>query len=167
MLITSLVLALHVAATPSAHPATDPAVLLPISHVAKVAARLADEPDYLARAIAAQAAGDLEGARREYVVASALDRDAGRMPTQATYGLALILSEQGKYRDAAAALEALADDAALHKDDDVEARALLDALYLNSRAHRAPQARDNAERLNLLKRSMKLSPDLKKRIAKI
>ncbi len=163
MLITSLLLAIHVAATP----ATDPAVLLPINHVAKVAARLADEPDYLARAIAAQAAGDLEGARREYIVATALDRDAGRMPTQATYGLALILSEQGKYRDAAAALEALADDAAIQKDDEIEARALLDALYLNSRAHRAPQARDNAERLSLLKRSMKLSPDLKKRIAKI
>lgn len=163
MLITSLLLSISVAATP----VTDPAVLLPISHVAKVAARLADEPDYLARAIAAQAAGDLEGARREYVVATALDRDAGKMPTQAAYGLALVLSEQGKYREAAAALEALANDAAVQKDEDVEARALLDALYLNGRAHLAPQARDNAERLNLLKRSMTLSPELKKRIAKI
>lgn len=162
MLITSLLMALH---TTIATPATDPATLLPIRAAVKTAASLTVDPDYLARAMAAQAAGDLDAARREYVVAVALERDAGRLPTQAAYGLALVLNEQGKYREGARILEELAADASAKHDDETEARALLDALYLNSRAHRPWQARDNAERLATLAKGRTLSPSLQRRIA--
>jgi Tfp pilus assembly protein PilF len=164
MFITALLLALH---TTAAAPAADPVALLPIRAVTKTATTLTLDPDYLARAMAAQAAGDLETARREYVVAVALERDSGRLPTQAAYGLALVLNEQGKYREGAAVLEALASDASAKHDDEIEARALLDALYLNSRAHRNWQARDNMERLMVLVKSPALSPALRKRITMI
>jgi hypothetical protein len=161
MLIPTLMLALMTAGTPSANPD----VLLPIRAAAVKAAARADEPDALARAIAAQAAGDFITARREYVIAAAIDRDAGTLPTQASYGLALILSEQGKYRPAAQVMEHLAADAATLQDDETEARALIDALYLNSRAHFVAQARDNAERLRVLAKSAKVSPSTRKMIA--
>ncbi len=165
MLITSLLMAMHTAMTaPTVTPVVDPATLLPIRPAIKAAASLTVEPDYLARALAAQAAGDLETARREYVVAVALDRDAGRVPAEAAYGLALVLNEQGKYRQGAQVLESLANDASAKHDDETEARALLDALYLNSRAHRPLQARDNYERLTVLAKSPAVSPALRKRI---
>ncbi|MBY0488291.1 MAG: hypothetical protein K2R93_00505 [Gemmatimonadaceae bacterium] len=164
MLITTLLMALH---TTIATPAADPAALLPIHAVARAAASLSMEPDYLARAMAAEAAGDLETARREYVVAVALERDSGRLPTEAAYGLAFVLNEQGKYRESAAVLEALANDASAKHDTDTEARALLDALYLNSRAHRHAHARDNMERLTMLAKHPALAPSLRKRITAI
>jgi DNA-binding phage protein len=81
--------------------------------------------------------------------------------------LALVLSEQGKYQAAARVMEQLAADAATLRDDDVEARALVDALFLNGRAHLVAQARDNADRLRELSKSPKLSTDTRKRIAAI
>jgi Tfp pilus assembly protein PilF len=170
MLTTTLLFAVVTAMSTPATP-SNPDVLLPIRGAARTISALTaantDEPDALRRALAAQAVGDMETARREYVVAAALDRDAGALPTQASYGLALVLSEQGKYQAAARVMEQLAADAATLRDDDVEARALVDALFLNGRAHLVAQARDNADRLRELSKSPKLSTDTRKRIAAI
>lgn len=163
MLSLSLLLAMT-AATAAPTTTLDPAARLPISRVAQAAAALSREPDAIARALAAQAMGDYDAARREYIVAIALDRDAGRLPTQASYGLALILNEQGQHAKAAKVMEQLAADAAHRQEDEIEARALIDARFLNGRARRVAEVRDNSLRLAELARSRKVSTATRRQI---
>lgn len=114
------------------------------------AAVQADSTDYMARGMSAQAAGDLEGARRAYILAFAQAQDAGQLGTDARYALAHVLHLQGRHRGAADVVSALATDASRAGDTRLAARAHRDAAYLYDRAHRPVQAREQAEQLAVL-----------------
>lgn len=119
--------------------------------VAMAAAIQADSTDYMARGIASQASGDLEGARRAYILAFAQAQDTGQLGTDARYALAHVLHLQGRHRSAADVVSALATDASRAGDARLAARAHRDAAYLYDLAHRPLQAREQAEQLAVLR----------------
>lgn len=113
--------------------------------------------DHLDSARRALAVGAFDVARREYVIAVALDRDAGRVPTEAAIGLAHCLFSQTFNREAAMVLNQLAGDAAKAGDVESEARALADAVWLNTDSRQYRQAREDAIRLRVLSRDKRLT----------
>ncbi len=113
--------------------------------------------DHIAAARQAQLVGDFDLARREFVIAAALDRDAGKLPVDATIGLANVLYARSFNREAAMALDRLAAEAAERGASDVEARALMDAIWLNIDAGNRAQARLDGLRLQELIKERALS----------
>ncbi|WP_309671338.1 hypothetical protein [Gemmatimonas sp.] len=122
-------------------------------------------PEHIARARLALANGEFDVARREFVTAAAIDRDEGKLPTEATFGLAHVLYAQSYNREAAMVLERLAADASTVGDVDTEAKALLDAMWLNVDAKQRLQARADASRLRVLLRDKRLSNETRKLVA--
>lgn len=118
--------------------------------------------EYIARAKKALDMGDFTEARRQFVMAVALDRDEGRLPVASTFGLAHVLYAQSYNREAAVVLERLANDAQLKGDADTEARALLDAIWLHTDAKQYAPARHVARRLKELLKAPGLSAETRK-----
>ncbi len=122
-------------------------------------------PEHIARARVALAKGEFDVARREFVTAAAIDRDEGKLATEATFGLAHVLYAQSYNREAATVLERLAAEASTAGDVDTEAKALLDAMWLNVEAKQRMQARADASRLRVLLKDKRLSNDTRKLVA--
>ncbi len=132
---------------------------------------LADPPrtraiadDHLHTAQRAMNSGDFDIARREFSAAVAEDREAGRLPVESTMGLANALYAQAYNREAAITMEKLADEAALRGDNDTEAVALADAIWLNADAGQRLVARKLTDRLRLLLKETPLSNDARKMV---
>jgi tetratricopeptide (TPR) repeat protein len=120
--------------------------------------------EHMRKARQALDAGDLDLARREFVIAAALERDAGRVPADATFGLAHVLYAQSCDREAAIVLNKLAEEASRAGDANTEARALADAVWLNATGKQFAQARADASRLRKLLRSDALTEDTRRHI---
>lgn len=135
------------------------------TRAAVVAEPIVSSPEHIARARLALANGEFDVARREFVTAAAIDRDEGKLPAEATFGLAHVLYAQSYNREAAMVLERLAADASTAGDVDIEAKALLDAMWLNVDAKQRLQARADASRLRVLLRDKRLSNETRKLIA--
>ncbi len=136
-------------ATPAPTLGSIPPVLTTAASATVAIASSMDVPsdEYLARAQRAFSEGRLEDARRDFKIAATLDRDAGRLPIAASFGLSRVLLAQNRDWDAANTLNGLAREAADLGDHDTEARALLDALWFNQESRQLPEAKDDAERL--------------------
>ncbi len=115
--------------------------------------------EHLGNARRAASLGEFDVARREYVIAAALDRDAGFLPTEATHGLVQVLYAQAYNREAAVLLGALATEAESKGAADVEARALIDAIWLNVDCGQRNLARAQARRLQSLLQDGRLSAE--------
>lgn len=135
------------------------------SRAAAVVEPIVSNPEHIARARLALANGEFDVARREFVTAAAIDRDEGKLPTEASFGLAHVLYAQSYNREAAMVLERLAADASTAGDVDTEAKALLDAMWLNVDAKQRLQARADASRLRVLLRDKRLSNETRKLVA--
>ncbi len=122
-------------------------------------------PEHIARARTALQNGDFDIARREFVMAAAIDRDEGKLPTEASFGLAHVLYAQSFNREAAIVMDRLAAEASRVGDIETESAALLDALWLNLDAKQHIQARADASRLRALAKERTLSAEMKQRIA--
>lgn len=147
----------------SAAPMTSaPATVHPIAIVAEPAR----SAEHIARARKALETGDLAEARREFVIATALDRDEGKLPVESSFGLAQVLFSQAQDTQAGRVLEQLADDAQHKGDLDTEAHARVDAIWLNLNAKDAKRARLNAERLQVIRGDARLSKETRTYIDK-
>lgn len=122
------------------------------------------ENEHLLKARQALDSGDFDSARREYVLAAALDRDAGRLPVEATFGLVHVLYAQSYTRDAAIVLNKFAREASTAGDANAEARALADAIWLNNQSKQFTQARADASRLRTLLKSNALTPETRRHV---
>lgn len=134
------------------------------ARTAVVAEPIATSPEHIARARLALANGEFDVARREFVIAVAIDRDEGKLATEASFGLAHVLYAQSYNREAATVLERLAADASTAGDVDTEAKALLDAMWLNIDAKQRSQARADGWRLRELLKDHRLTGDTRKRV---
>ncbi|BAH39753.1 hypothetical protein GAU_2711 [Gemmatimonas aurantiaca T-27] len=139
----------------------------PVAVVAAVAMPAADTPsdEYLARARKAFDQGDFQAARRDYVIAAALERDAGRVPVVASFALSRVLFAQSNNKEAAQVLTELAREASAKGDDNTEARALADAIWLNRESHQLAQVRADAARLRDLLKGKTLSAETRRIIS--
>ncbi|WP_373065030.1 hypothetical protein [Gemmatimonas sp.] len=135
------------------------------TRAASVAEPMISNPEHIARARVALAKGEYDVARREFVTAAAIDRDEGKLATEASFGLAHVLYAQSYNREAATVLERLAAEASTAGDVDTEAKALLDAMWLNVDAKQRMQARADASRLRVLLKDKRLSNDTRKLVA--
>lgn len=136
------------------------AAALPVARVSTptpIVVEPARSAEHIAKARKALDKGELTEARREYVIATALDRDEGRLPIESSFGLAQLLFAQFDPVGAAKVLNDLADEAAQRNDVDTEARALTDAVWLNLNAKQHNRARRDAERLRDLLNDNRLS----------
>ncbi len=115
--------------------------------------------DHLEAARRALIAGEFDVARREFVIAAALDRDAGNVPAEAVFGLANALYSSSHNREAAMTMTRLAEEAAAVRDDNTEARALVDAIWLNLDAGQRTLAKLGGARLTQLIKDNVLSDD--------
>jgi len=106
--------------------------------------------DHLESARRFLAAGAFDDARREFAAAAALDRQAGRLPVESSIGLAYTLFAQQYDREAAHVLSRLASDAAHAGNAEVEAKALVDVVWLNVQNGQRAEAHANGLRLRAL-----------------
>lgn len=135
----------------------------PVEHTHTV--MVGDTPGQLIeKARAAQAAGDLAGAYKEFSRAIRMQRADGILSIDASYGAAHVLSLQARHRDAADVLDQLAADANLLGDADLEARVLLDVMALKVTHHRKAAARPDAMRLKELITDVRLTSDTRRLI---
>jgi thioredoxin-like negative regulator of GroEL len=115
--------------------------------------------DHLANARKALSEGAFDDARREFSAAAALDREAGRLPVESATGLAYTLFAQQYDREAAYVLSRLAADAADAGNAEVEAKALLDVVWLNVQNGQRAEARVNGLRLRELRDKHSVTPE--------
>lgn len=108
--------------------------------------------------------GEFDVARREFVIAVALDRDAGRLPAEAAFGLAHCLYSQTFNREAAVVMNQLADEASAAGDVETEAKALADAVWLHVDSKQYAKAREDAARLRKLSTDARLTTETRKLI---
>lgn len=141
-----------------------PARPLPISPVTVSLTASRADNEHLVRARQALDSGAYDIARREFVIAAALDRDAGLLPVDASFGLANVLFAQGYEREAALVLDQLADEALNRDEVDVAARALNDATWLHLQARRPAEARADGQRLASLLGDSRLSPAVRREV---
>lgn len=134
----------------------------PVAVVAPAPATPAPSDEYLARARKAFDAGDFGAARRDYVIAAALDRDEGRLPVLASFGLSRVLFAQFNSKEAAHVLWALARDANEKGDDNTEARALAEGIWLSRESNPRVDVRNEATRLMTLMRGNTLSAETRR-----
>ncbi|MBY0488290.1 MAG: hypothetical protein K2R93_00500 [Gemmatimonadaceae bacterium] len=152
-MLTLVIAALTAVNTAAAMPAARATASTP------VVAEPTRSAEHIAKARRALVQGELQEARREYVIASALDRDEGKLPAEAAFGLAQVLFSQFDEKGAAKVLDQLADEASAKGDADTEARALTDAVWLNLNTHQTARARVDAERLRELLKGERLSTE--------
>ncbi|MCO4099936.1 MAG: hypothetical protein HEQ38_11150 [Gemmatimonas sp.] len=117
---------------------------------------------HLERARVAEAAGDLSSAHTEYSRAMWLQRSAGVLPVDASYGAATVLVQLKRHREAADVLDQLAADANLLGDAETEARVLLDVVAVKSKHHRRVAARQDTLRLRALLCDERLTGDTRR-----
>lgn len=115
--------------------------------------------EHMALARRALDAGDYTTARRAYKVAALLEREEGRVPAAAIFGLVSVLNVQGALTEAVDELTHLAADAARSADNETEARALADAIWLKMETRGRMAARNDAIRLRELLKGNSLSPE--------
>jgi hypothetical protein len=115
--------------------------------------------DHLESARKALAVGAFDDARREFAAAVAVDREAGRLPVESSTGLAYTLFAQQYDREAAYVLTRLAQDAANAGNAEVEAKALIDVVWLNVQNGQRAEARANGLRLRELSAKGSLSAE--------
>ncbi len=115
--------------------------------------------EHMALARRALDAGDYTTARRAFKVAALLEREEGRVPAAAVFGLVSVLNVQGALTEAVQELDHLAGDAARAGNDEVEARALADAIWIKMETRGRMAARNDAVRLRELLRGNTLSAD--------
>jgi hypothetical protein len=115
--------------------------------------------EHMALARRALDAGDYTTARRAYKVAALLEREDGRVPAAAVFGLVNVLNVQGALGEAVEELERLASDAARAANDEIEARALADAIWIKMETRGRMAARNDAVRLRELLKGNTLSQD--------
>ncbi|HYW30027.1 MAG TPA: hypothetical protein VE869_00875 [Gemmatimonas sp.] len=132
----------------------------------RVAAAREASTDPLENARRLVSEGAFDAARREFLVAIVLDRDAGRVPTEASLAFSHMLFAQSREREAATVLEGLAADAWRLRSPDCEARALMDLAWLNVRAGRNTDARADVLRLRELMRNPDVSVKTRSEINK-
>ncbi|MBL0939128.1 MAG: hypothetical protein IBJ03_09540 [Gemmatimonadaceae bacterium] len=120
-----------------------------------------DDNEHIAKARKALEVGDFDMARREFVIAAALDRDAGRLPTEAVFGLANTLYSLSYTREAAIVMNRLAEEASEAGDKNTEAKALADAMWLNFESGQRVQGRADGARLRTLLKDSSLSASTK------
>jgi thioredoxin-like negative regulator of GroEL len=120
--------------------------------------------DHLASARKAIDVGAFEDARREFAAAVAQDRAAGRLPVESSIGLAYTLFAQQYDREAAHVLTRLAQDAANAGNAEVEAKALIDVVWLNVQNGQRIEARSNGYRLLELKKHPGVSAETREAI---
>ncbi|MFN8715557.1 MAG: hypothetical protein ACK5XT_13595 [Gemmatimonas sp.] len=130
-------------AAPIALPETAPAS----ATVPSVAAYDAPADEPMRQARQALDGGESDLVRREVLIAAALERHAGCVPAEATFGLAHVLSSPSDNRDAAIVLNTLAEAASRAGDANTEARALADAMWRNAQATARIPARVDVPRL--------------------
>lgn len=160
-MLTLALLAAITTATPIA-PTSGAAMTRPDVSAAQ---RLGDAAaERLERARRAQCAGDFELARQEYAAAAELDRAAGGLAVEASYGLAHVLQQQSLLREAGLVLNHLANEASLRGDAETEAQALLDALWLNAKASERVQVRTDVARLKALVTDERVSSATRRQI---
>jgi len=159
----SIMLAALLNTAPSAAPGAPAVTRLPFDRAAALLAAHTDE-EHLLKARKAMMEGALEVARREFIIAAALDRADGRMPLDATLGLAHVLFGQNREVEAARVLDELADEALKAGNADVAALALQDALWLHVRGGRRAQTMSDGLKLTQLLNSSGLSPDVRKQV---
>jgi len=115
--------------------------------------------EHMALARRALDAGDYGTARRAYKVAALLEREEGRVPAAAVFGLVSVLNVQGALTEAVQELDHLAGDAARAGNDEVEARALADAIWIKMETRGRMAARNDAVRLRALLQGNTLTAD--------
>ena len=120
--------------------------------------------DHMESARKALAAGAFDDARREFAAAAAVDREAGRLPVESSIGLAYTLFAQQYDREAAYILTRLANDAAAAGNVEVEAKALIDVVWLNVQNGQRAEARENGLRLKALSTKDGVSAETRKAI---
>ena len=120
--------------------------------------------DHLESARKALAVGAFDDARREFAAAAALDREAGRLAVEASFGLAHTLFAQQYDREAATVLARLATEAAAAGNVEVEAKALLDVVWLNVQNGQRTEARANGLRLKALSADATVSAETRQAI---
>jgi hypothetical protein len=141
-LTTTALLAMHPASHAVPMPAAAPCVAGTTTH--------------LDNARRAASAGDLTTARREYRIATVLERDEGCLPETATHELAGLLLAQSRRADATAVLHELAAEAARAGDVNTEARARVAAAWLYVDAGDHAGAKADVRRLHELARDTRL-----------
>lgn len=117
---------------------------------------------HLESARRALALGAFDDARKEFAASAALDREAGRLPTESSFGLVQALFAQSYDREAAMVLTKLADDAQRVGDAEVEAKALNDLVWLNVNGGQRIEARANGLRLRRLLEKANISDETRR-----
>lgn len=145
---------------PAAVRAVPPATVVTTATVAP----LVTASDHLDSARRAFVTGAFDIARREFVIAAALERDAGRVPVEASFGLAHALYSMSYNREAAIVMGVLAKEAASVGDVETEAKALVDAMWLNLDCGQRAQARVDGQRLRALATHPSLSAATRKAV---
>jgi hypothetical protein len=148
----------------AAAPGAPAVTRLPFARAAIEVAHAPADEEHLLKARVAMLAGQLDLARREFIIAAALDRDAGRVPTEATFGLARVLYGQNREAEAARLLDELATEALRQQDVDCAALALNDALWLHLRANRRADALADGLRLTDVLNDTRLSDTVRREV---
>lgn len=87
------------------------------------------------------------------------------MPVVASFALSRVLFAQSNNKEAAQVLTELAREASAKGDDNTEARALADAIWLNRESHQLAQVRADAARLRDLLKGKTLSAETRRIIS--
>lgn len=162
MLSIMLAALLNTAIVPA--PGAPAATRLPFAPVTAALATGFSDEEHLLKARQAMLAGELDVARREFIIAAALDRDAGRIPMEATFGLARVLYGQNREGDAARLLDDLATEALRQGNIDCAALALNDALWLHLRADRRAESLADGLRLSEVLNDTRLSDTVRQEV---
>lgn len=133
-----------------------------VTRVPAVDSRTVD--DHMDSARRALASGAFDEARREFAASAALEREAGKVPVESSFGLVQALFAQSYDREAAVVLTKLADDAKNAGDVETEAKALNDLVWLNVNSGQRIEARVNGLRLRGLLEKANISEETRKAI---
>lgn len=110
--------------------------------------------------------GDLAAARREYRMASHVDRENGCLPESTANEFATVLMSHDRAREAVAVMHELATDAEAAGDVNVEARARVAAAWLLVHAGDRAAAAPDVRRLRTLQRHASLTTETRQLLGK-
>lgn len=161
MLLFTLTSAAFFAAAPVAQVVTPASVPVAVERSVQAAAN-----PHLQNARSAMEKGDLSLARREYQFAQIVDREAGRIPVDASKGLAALLFTQSQPRAAAEIMQQLADEAALAGQIDLEASALVSATWLRLECGDRFAVKEGVRRLHQISRDRSISSETRAMLKK-
>ncbi len=110
--------------------------------------------------------GDLEGARREYRIATMLGFDGNCLPESTSTEFATLLLAESRYKEAAEVMRELAREAADRGEYDVEARARVSSAWLMLTMGDRIGAKQDVRRLHEIAREGRISPDTQQLLRK-